>query len=107
MTLLLENFKLELKPAASSDADERVRTSRDVLRRTVLKFLGLSTVSCKDDADSNLNTNHLYEYKLLDVHLCGEIKHLVSEKGKFEIRKKINFWTFQTMKNPMQRANRS
>ena len=51
VTLLLENFKLELKPAASSDADERVRISREVSRRTVLKVLGLSTVSCKEEGD--------------------------------------------------------
>ena len=49
--LLLENVKLELKPAASSDADERVRTSREVLTRTVLEFLGLSTVSCQAEGD--------------------------------------------------------
>ena len=49
--LLLENVKSELKPAASSDADERVRTSREVLTRTVLVFLGLSTVSCQAEGD--------------------------------------------------------
>ena len=51
VTLLLENFKFELKPAASSDADERVRISRGDLRRTLLNFLGLSAVSCKEEVD--------------------------------------------------------
>ena len=51
MTLSVENFKLELKPAASSDADERVRISREDFRRTLLNFFGLSAVSCKVEVD--------------------------------------------------------
>ena len=51
VTLCLENFKLGLKPAVSSDADERVRISREVSRRTLLKILGISTVSCNEEGD--------------------------------------------------------
>ena len=51
VTLCLENFKLGLKPAVSSDADERVRISREVSRRTLLKILGISIVSCNEEGD--------------------------------------------------------
>ena len=51
VTLCLDNFKLGLNSAVSSDADERVRISREVSRRTLLKILGISTVSCNEEGD--------------------------------------------------------